>query len=575
MEKLMPRRSVRIGILLLAFLFPVCVAIEKWFNIDEFAYVHWGWLIRQGQRVGVDFFVTHFPLIGAVTSLPFWALGSDPAAIFYARLLMVPLFGCVCFAAYCINSHVSSIAGFLAPIFLCGNAVLILSITEIRPDSLAIALFLAASGILLSGGKRPAAIAFSSGILFVLSILSSEKTLVYCPAILFACWVKLQIAAPEERKKTTLNLSVAAVGAAVSILITTIYILHAHSLSFWLDQWLPYAKLHEHSYPGSRWAGLRLLASVCLYEPVLTLFAAWTLIRVMHRRQNARNRCFYFHPVLAFLVAFLATGGLSLVIQKFPFRYSEIPFAVALSLLAAVGVAYVGEDLQAISKGRARTLWVSSLAASMVLFAASNIWAEIKMAERGNSQQLQTLRLLGKISLPSDCVYDNSGGAIARPHADDRLYQTDQVIRIVQAGRLQHDIPLAIYERGCVLLLQDIRNGGLPVPLQQFLADNYLPYTDDISVWGRTFTAANDSERTASFTAVSSGTYFVWPSEAVATMNLVVDGTTPKSQTAFLAKGNHVLEFKGPGTFSLLWLPRNTQPFEPRKTIHPRFSSGR
>ena len=565
----MQRNSTRAkpiaGVLLsIAFLLPVRVAFAKSFAMDEFLYAHWGWMTSQGQHAGVDFFVTHFPLIACLTSLPFRIVGSDPTAILYDRLLMAPIFALACAAALAINSRISFAAGIFAPMLLCLNAVLVGSIMEIRPDSLAIALFLAASALLLWTGKMRMPLSFLGGILLVLSVLSSEKALVYSPAILVASLVEFRGAPAEERAGVARRLCAAGCGAAAAILAVLLYLFHGNAFHFWAGEWWSYARLHESSYPSPHWLGLRMLATLVVKEPILTLLAAWAAIRMAGKAARDRGRSLWFNPVPAFLLAFLATGSASLLMQRAPFLYSQIPAAAALSMLAAAGLALICEDAAALRKGRARTLSISGIAAALLLSVATNVWAELKIASRGNSAQMQTLRTLARISAPSDCVYDNSGGAVARPHADDRYYQTDQVTRIAQAELLQERIPVAIRSRGCALMLEDIRTAGLPIPLQRFLAESYYPYMDDISVWGKRFASQDNLGSSESFFAVAAGTYFVWPTEAAGEMEIAVDGAQPTSKAFFLAKGDHAVQFRGKGSFYILWLPRNTQPFEPK-----------
>jgi hypothetical protein len=554
----------------IAFLLPVYVAFRKSFQLDEFVYAHWGWLSSQGQRIGVDFFVTHFPLIACLTSLPFRVVGSAPTAIFYDRLLMIPFFALTCLAAFAINSRISLTTGVLSPVFLCLNSVLIVHITEIRPDSLAIALYLAASAILLWPKKIRIPISFCGGMLLVLAVLSSEKTLVYGPAIFVALGFGFHGSSAEERTEIKRHLGIAASGAAATVSGVILYLLHGRALHFWASVWWPYATLHERSYPASRWAGLRLLRTLCTYEPVLILLAAWAVIKIAGNIKGNRDRSLSTNPAQVFLVALLATSIVSILIQKAPMPYSVIPVAAATSMLAAAGLTYIWEDIKARQQGRSRSFLIAGTTVALLLFVATNVWAQFKIASRGNSGQMQTLQLLAKISTPSECVYDNSGGAIARPHADDRFYQTDLPTRIVQADILQQEIPAAIQNRGCALMLQDGRTLTLPEPLQEFLAENYFSYTDDISVWGKSFVSQEDFLHSESFSAVATGKYFVWPSMVNKQLEIAIDGTELKSQTFGLTKGDHTVEFRGRGAFYILWLPKNTQPFEPQKAIQPR-----
>lgn len=566
------QRSLAIGSILLVFLLPLSVACAKYFAVDEFLYAHWGWLVSIGQRPGVDFSVTHFPLIAYLAALPFRLTGSDPTAIWYLRWIMAAFFALLCISAWAINARISASAGFLAPLFLCLNAALIISITEIRPDSLAIALFLTASALLLRKGMGWATLYFCAGVLLVLSELSSEKALIYGPAILIACWLKLRATPAEEKNKIALQFYLAAAGAVMTIAAVLIYLVHGRQFHPLVNSWWSFARLHEQSYSSSRWKGLELLAYFGVQQPVLTLLAGWAVIRIVGIRGTDSARKLYSDPGLAFLLALLALSAVSLAIQKAPYRYSQIPVAVAISMLAAVGLNQLYEIIKALQPGRLRSFLVLGCSLALAEFVVANIWSEAALARRGNGGQLETLRLLANISNSSDCVYDNSGGAIARPHAHDQFYQTDNVMRGIWGDRIQSEIPVAIRDRGCALMLEDTRTKNLPPQLRAFLAESYYSYTDDISVWGKSFASQDSAGHSDSFFAVASGNYFVWPLEAATRMSVAIDGAELKSQTFTLEKGDHAVQFNGAGSFYILWLPRNTEPFPPKFNVKSDFS---
>ncbi|MFP2913098.1 hypothetical protein ACLESD_50460, partial [Pyxidicoccus sp. 3LFB2] len=120
------------------------LALHKAFSIDEFQYAHAAWLVSRGQVPYRDFFEVHLPLVYQVLAPLFLVLGDDPLNVLALRAsMLVPLAG-ACAAVAVLNRREGRAAVLLAPVLLLALPPFVRFATEVRPDALAIALFLGA-----------------------------------------------------------------------------------------------------------------------------------------------------------------------------------------------------------------------------------------------------------------------------------------------------------------------------------------------------------------------------------------------------------------------------------------------
>ncbi|MBZ4416277.1 hypothetical protein [Myxococcus sp. RHSTA-1-4] len=536
------------------------LALHKAFSIDEFQYAHAAWLVAQGQVPYRDFFEVHFPLVYQVLAPLFGVLGDDPLNVLALRAAMlVPLAG-ACAAVALINRREGRATALLAPVLLLAQPSFVRFATEVRPDALAIALFLGALAALWGRPATPAR-GFVAGALLVASAWGSQKVLFHGGAVGAVLAVDLALRrgrAPALVPSPRAFLS----GAGAVLAAVAAYLTVSRSWAAWWQWCFVWAAGHQRGYPG--FSPGKYLLPVLEEQPWLfTLAALGYSVSVRRWWQSGRAR--WSDAELLLLLAVPVTFG-SYALQRAPYPYSLLPFLGVLAPFMARGVAevfgWVGSPL-------ARMAGAVALA---VLLAVQGMRLEALLDGGGNTRQREVLARIATLTGPEDVAYDNSGGYVSRPHAHFYFY-TDAYLRGAIASTLAREIPEALVASGCVLRVEDLRTSGLPPALRRFLDEHYQPLDGDISLWGQRYEAPEGRALEGRFLAVRDGRYFVEPEAVLTRGALFIDGTRVTEPEFTLPKGEHSVRYEGPGgPFHLLWLPRDGRRWTPRPGLPPTYS---
>ncbi len=523
----------------------VRIALEKGFSLDEFQYAHAAWFVAVGKLPYRDFFEVHFPLVYLLGSSVFRFAGGDPTAILALRALMLPFALLTCAAVGLLNRHLRFPAALIGPLFLIALPDWTTLATEIRPDGLGAALFLASLAALQFPFNQRAR-CFAAGLLFALSAASAQKAafyggLTFTFAFLFdRRWV------PSPR--------LFLLGAICGV-VPVGWALAGDGMvgAFW-DWAVLWGAQHQRQYPGFPWT--REVQPILAKSPLLLPFVAIGLIDTIRRRRDAT------------LIAALVFTFLSATLQTAPFRYSFLATLALASVFAARGVAFLVEV-----RGH------PALRSTLVVLALTGALATLFTGARAlqarlnshNRDQLETLAAVGRLLGPEDVAYDNSGSFVARPHVDFYFY-TDKLLRQTLAEKLEAELPRKLVERGCVLRLRDAREEELPLRVREFLDAHYQPWSGDLSLWGQRYEATR-ATLDATFLAPKDGAYFVEPASVITDVAFEVDGVRVTSPTFELKKGEHTVRYVGPSqSFHVLWLPADGQRWTPRQDEPARFS---
>lgn len=534
------------------------LALHKSFSIDEFQYAHAAWLVAHGQVPYRDFFEVHLPLLYQGLALVFRVLGDEPLNVLALRAAMLVPLALTGTAAAVLNRRWGWLAGVLAPVLLLATPDFVTLATEIRPDALAIALFLGALACLsVARGDTPWRL-FGSGVLLVAAVWSSQKVLFYGGAVGLVLAVDLVLRrgrAPALVPSPRAFLS----GVAAALAAIAAYLTVTQSWGAWWHWCFVWAADHQRHYPGFSWRSY--------FDPVwkahLWLFTLAVLGWVATARRWWLAR--WSDGELLLLLAAPATFG-SYALQRAPFPYSLLPFLAVVALFAARGAAVVLGLL------RAPAWRLAGSAALLVLLATQALRLEAVLARSDNSQQRAVLERLSRLTGPEDVAYDNSGGYVSRPHAHFYFY-TDAYLRKAIPDTLAREVPEALVARGGVLYLADLRSEALPASLKRFLAEHYQPLDGDISLWGQRYSVPEGGSVAGSFLAVRDDRYFVEPAAVLESGSLFIDGVRVRVPVFSLARGAHSVRYEGPvGAFFLLWLPRDGQRWTPRPGLPARYS---
>jgi hypothetical protein len=536
------------------------LALHKAFSIDEFQYAHAAWLVSRGQVPYRDFFEVHFPLVYQVLAPLFLLLGDDPLEVLALRAAMlVPLAG-ACVAVAVLNRREGRAAVLLTPVLLLALPPFVRFATEIRPDALAIALFLGALATLSARPATPVR-GFAAGVLLAASVWGSQKVLLYggvVGGVLAADLMVRRGRAPALVSTPRAFLS----GAGGVLAAVAAYLTVSGSWEAWWRWCFVWASEHQRHYPGFS-PNEYLLPALEEHPWFFTLGALGFVATVRRWWRSGRSR--WSDTDLPLLLAVPAAFG-SYSLQRAPFPYSLLPFLGALAPFMGRGAAEVLGWL------RAPAARVAGALALAVLLAVQGLRLEALLDGDGNARQREVLARIAMLTGPEDVIYDNSGGYVSRPHAHFYFY-TDAYLRGSEAATLASEIPEALVATGCVLRVDDLRTSGLPPTLRRFLSEHYQPYDGDLSLWGQRYDVPGDTPLESRFLAVREGRYFVEPESLLARGALFIDGARVTESEFDLSRGEHSVRYEGPGgRFHLLWLPRDGRRWTPRPGLPPTYS---
>lgn len=675
------RTLLVLAILLLTLYFAVQVVrvgLLKNYSIDEFTYAHAAWLISKGQVPYRDFFCHHFPLAYYIQALPFLFLDDDPNNVRFLRVVMLPFLGLLCMVVVYINGRRARGCGVVTPFLMLSVPAFVLFAVEIRPDPIALTLFLCAVAV-LHGSKAPPAIrGYVSGVLLGTSVWVSEKVLVY--GVVFAIGLLIDLLYNRKRNEGYLLTSPVAfvLGGATAAAAIVLYMTATHSWKPWFQwsiQWsaqyqerhggFPWQRHFWRTFPQFRWLvpfaalgivetlrspkwsgpdrwtnpdlllcgamattilSLSMQKAAYAYSllPILAvgcIFAARGLIvtvAYLNRPEGVSKNLIavvffsvtglyiwrLFHYSAFFVIALLLVFGLGrfarwirlwleaenpvrvliyvglaliLALEVWNFLdFSRIPIVLLLLIPAIPGMKAALHSLtksQPATKNDRRCALVLLFGFIAVQFGFSHWRLEDRLARKSNKYQHEVLTQLHELTTPEDPVYDNSGGFVTRPHVFF-FYFTNSFMRRHMGRTLAFDVPKAIGETGCTVVMHDVRLKSCPKQLRDFLESNFHAWSAEIWIWGRRYEAKAEYTLSGNFYAVRDGQYFIEPASAVENGILTVDGAAVTTPIFRLRKGIHKIEYDGPsGAFHILWLPSNGKPFRPKDDRAGRFSS--
>jgi len=530
----------------------------KHFTIDEFQYAHAAWLVAHRQIPYRDFFNDRFPLLyqalGAVPALK----TAEPEDIILLRWMMLPLLAVTVVIHALMNRHGGRVIAILGVVILLGTSTFTARATEIRPDPLAFALFLAAITVLSGEYFADRMAAFIAGLLVAASLWASLKVVYYGCIFVVALLLDIFFNRPKRRERFLRQDSMFLAGFAIVAALIGTYLWLSGSMSDWFNWSVKWAYVHEAHYPRVPW--IRTSAPFLRdYWWIVVLGAVGWLIdlsREVRSRQADRREMLLLLALPSTLLSFAA--------QRAPFEYSLIPFIGILTIYASRGLVLLF--------GAVHRLRPTLRAVAMpILIVACGCGAILSFVRSRQAMwprldgQLATLHQLGVVTGSTDAIYDNTGAYFARPHAWYFFY-TDELLRRRLSATMTADVEQALLRSQAPAVLIDLRFKGLPPELQRFIEEHYQPYGGDLCLWGMRFGPAPAID--GQFWAIQNGAYFIDPVEVLQRGTLTIGGHRITSQVFTLPLGENRVAYTGrPSAFSILWLPRDRKPYAP--TVSP------
>ncbi len=537
------------------------------FSLDEFDYANAAWLVSQGLVPYRDFFDSHFPLVYQSLSLVFLVVPDEPTSIRLLRLAMLPVGLTAGWSVWALNRRwAGDMAALVGAVSLFGVGTFSAFMTEVRPDSLALAFLVASLAVVERGRLRPRVRGLLAGVLLGLSIWSSQKVLVY-GAPIAVVFVADLVALVRRRGEQTLGSAPAFAAGLALVAVVVVGMLSAtRSLALCYYYCFEWNAVAQSSGALFSW-GDYLFPILNLHGWLFALAVVGVGATVIKAFVKPERR--WFEVTLVLLLA--STLAMYLP-QAAPYPYSLLPFLAFVGLFAGRGVAVAGRFVA--GRGNPSLVRWARIGAAVLLSG----WAVLALRDverligETNAYQLEVLEEISELTTSDDRVYANSGSFVTR-HPVHFYYYTNAPIRIRQAEWLADEMPSEILDGRAVAFLLDLRFRTLPEELRRFVFDHYAPYNSDLWLWGMAMGSPAEPSWNDRFHAVVDGTYFLHPAQARDRGELSIDGERIGSEPFHLTQGAHDVKYDGPpGDLAILWLPRNGELYEPSLTGPTRFS---
>ncbi|MDP1722132.1 MAG: hypothetical protein Q8L37_02890 [Candidatus Gottesmanbacteria bacterium] len=433
-----PRKIVQAVLfltILIVLLMRLQLALTRAFDPDEFAYLHWTWLSLNGYLPYRDFFFYILPGFPWALSPILWLTGDSINFLIASRIFMFLIYGLCAGVVYKMaqsiatlsqhqNTHTPGVwAPILATLIFLTFPVTIDKTIDIRPDMVMLLFYFASALIIFQPQKvRPfKATLLMSGMLFGASIFVFPKIIFGLPALLYLLFSQNFIRPPLALR---LRSGLAAKGVAFRTLLPWVLGAGLMGLGFlgylWVNNLIPQAVTSLTSDALAVTSGKHGFSPLLLFTPYPLIY----LSRGGVSLPWAVNTIIWMLGVVGLVILFkinrqwaifwsLFTAGNILFVLLFPVPYVQylLPLSVAASVLAAIAIQYLGHSILGLGKNTIPYILVPVLLLPSFFLQ----YRERVAPGAGNSEQLQVIRDVLRVTKPNESVYDMVGSYVFRP----------------------------------------------------------------------------------------------------------------------------------------------------------------
>lgn len=394
--------------LLCVFIARLLMAINRYFDPDEFAHMHWAFLMVSGSLPYKDFFFYITPMFQWVLA-PLFLLPQSEVTMIYARLLMLVFYVGSALLVFILGkkSSRSSLGGLLGTLLYAVFPMTIDKTIDIRPDIIMVITMLSPAIILLSS-KRPRGIhALFAGILLGISFTTLFKMVYILPALL---WLLVTLH-PSARAKT---LFFGIVGFSLPILGIIAWYGSGNLLplawqAFTHDQFA--VNFGKQSFSILKTLSPWPLVYVTNAGPSIPwglTVAIWALSLpgfLLLSIKNLRSGIF--------LTLFFAAGIGFLLVFPVPYVQYFMPLSVPASIAAGYFIIWGIQKLSSVAAFAGSFLF-------LVVISGIGASCWIQFQERGTptvmiQEQKQAITDILAITKPDETIYDMTGSYVFRP----------------------------------------------------------------------------------------------------------------------------------------------------------------
>lgn len=420
------------------------LSLTRAFDPDEFAYLHWTWLVAHGFYPYRDFFFYIIPGFPWLLSPILWLTGESTNFLLASRIFMVFIYGSCAGAVYTmtkkiIDRNLAPNAGMttalLTTLIFLTFPVTIDKTIDIRPDMAMLLLFFTSAWLILQPEKvRPfEAKILISGMVFGGSVLVLPKILFSLPALMYLLvshnnFIRPGLALRQAQGKHQ--------GVVFNSLPT--WIMGAGIVGLGFVGYLVIHNLIPQAITSITKDSLAVTSGKGSFSPIL-LLSPYPLIYLSTGGISlpwAVNSGIWMVGIAGLLLLFtlnrhwavfwgLFVAGNILFVVLFPVPYVQylLPLSVAGSVLAGYALSVIPDWIR---NPVPKKHWIPTFAGmtnpiiSILLPFALFISFFIQYRERiapgaNNKEQLQVIRDVLQVTKPDETVYDMVGSYVFRP----------------------------------------------------------------------------------------------------------------------------------------------------------------
>lgn len=522
------------------------ILFARFIDPDEFAHLHWAYLISMGKLPYRDFFFFITPVYQWFLA-PVFFLPQSPATVLVARLWQYVFYLSSLYLLFSISKIVTrnKFVSLLSVVIMAAFPMTFDKTIDIRPDILMIFFFLLGIFLLIRKTTRTKRDLVFAGISFSLGLLILPKIIFAVPAILY-------LIISRDKNRITAALSWVSLGFVIPVLILIFYFLFNNllpqafqsifidsiaantgrapfSLFLALSPWpLVYV---DYAGPSLPW-----IVNVALF-----IFSLPGLIFLW--RMNKQTTIYF--------LIFLISGVIFLFLFPIPYLQYFLPFTPFISLLSAITI---NEIIKFSSQIRLASI-ITVIFGVIILISFYQQYQGRSVPSNG--EQLKVITDILMHTKPQESVYDMVGSYLFRP---DGYYICCHPYAEF-ASRLKMKVPTlseALTANQTKFLVQD-RTGLLfwksTAQDLAFLASHYLPSNyHKIYSLGHQYSCQNrvcikldydgkplPSASVSDFQILASDYYLV--SVAPPDGMVLIDEMVVKNGSVYLMRGKHTLNF--------------------------------
>ncbi|MCM8756904.1 MAG: hypothetical protein NC823_00285, partial [Candidatus Omnitrophica bacterium] len=418
----------------------------RYFDDDEFQHIHFAWLLSQGLVPFRDFFEHHIPFYHLLVS-PLMHLPSGSYLIFIFRFLSLACaFGTLgLIFSYCRRQDGQWPAAG-ATLMLAWAPIFAIKMVEARPEAPAILSFtLAAVTLLENRGALSRARAFLVGFCLACTVLFSAKYLVVVFGLVLLVFL--------TEKFSTCLLTLA--GAAAGCFPLLGYLAVTQSFSEFVQSVVVNNLFWKHSFSPQGY-----LFETFTQSPALVGLAFGGLLGGLFFQKPERG-----------LVTLAGAGGVFLAIFLLPepYRQSFLPLFPLMALAGSFMLSLILSSLEPFGR--------KELALSSLIFFGS-LPGVVQLGKeffQSNREDLETMRLVEKIDPSAGPVLDGRGLMFYRAHLGFHACMHRGIMAMVDLEKYSAEVITELEKRKFPVVIFDYRVKDLPVALQDFIKNHYLP----------------------------------------------------------------------------------------------------